>query len=191
MDAVPSQGCPATDFPRNLYFGAEDWRARRPDISDNELALLRNKRHNLVGQVTHSAERLIAAVSKSLRQFDATGNAGDVLDHIDAVREDLAKLTQNLVTDIEEAEDRYIKYYGTDPAAVTPLCLVTEAPETPAVAVEPSPQAPATAGTTPDGGVIGSYKPRGGEVIVQISSAPSPADVAARLSTLAARMPVR
>ncbi|QWY84242.1 hypothetical protein QEO77_gp61 [Arthrobacter phage Zaheer] len=190
MDAVPSQGCPDTDFPRNLYFGAEDWKARRPDISDNDLAVLRNKRHNLVGQVTQSAERLITAVSKSLRQFDATGNAGDTLDHIDAVREDLAKLTQNLVTDIEDAEERYTKYYGVDPTAIPPLAIVPT--ETPAAAVEPSPQqAPAAAGPKPHGGAFSSYKPREGEVCVQISSAPSPADVAARLSNLAARMPVR
>lgn len=106
MDARTSQGPAAAELPRNLFFGAEDWIALQPNITDRDLALVRNQRHNMVGHVTHKAERLLAAV-RSLKDFDGTGNAGSSLDHIEAIRDDLAKLTTNLIHDVEDAEARY------------------------------------------------------------------------------------
>lgn len=106
MDAPRNPEPQTIDLPRNLYFGAEDWLAKKPGMNEQDLAHIRNQRHVLVGHVTHKAEKLISAV-KSVRDFDVTGNAGSVLDHIEAVRDDLAKLTANLVTDVEAAEARY------------------------------------------------------------------------------------
>lgn len=126
------------DLPRNLYFGAEDWLAAKPGITDQDLAHVRNQRHQLVGHVTHKAEKLLAAV-RTLKDFDTTGNAGAALDHIEAIRDDLQKLTTNLVTDVEDAEARYDQH---------------ATPETPAAAVEPTPQAPAAAGPKPGPGLV-------------------------------------
>lgn len=120
MDAAPSQDSPASDPPRNLYFGAEDWLARKPDINEQDLARVRNQRHGLVGRVTHKAERLITAVSKTLRDFDGTGNVDMTLDHIEQTILDLRKLTTNLVADVSEAIDRYgdgLDEQGTKDAA--------------------------------------------------------------------------
>ena len=147
------------DHPRNLYFGAEDWKAMKPEISEQDLAHVRNQRHALIGHVTHKAERLIAAVSKSLRDFDATGNADMVLDHIEQTILDLQKLSTNLVEDVSAAVDRYGD--GVDALAAN------ESPDTPAVAVEPTPQAPAAAGTN---------------LRLDGTPGPSPAVVAARIN---------
>ena len=159
MDAQRAQGT-AGELPRNLYFGGEDVVAAKPNITDQELALVRNQRHNLVGQVTHKTEKLLAA-ARSLRDFDTTGNAGAALDHIEAIRDDLTKLTTNLINDVEDAEARYEKHSAP-------------ATETPAAAVEPSPQAPAAAGTTQDfrNGVFFNVK----------GPMPNPAEVAARIN---------
>lgn len=134
------------EHPRNLYFGAEDWVAKKPDISEKDLAHVRNQRHVLIGHVTHKAERLIAAVSKSLRDFDATGNADMVLDHIEQTILDLQKLSTNLVEDVSAAIDRYGDAMDALAAA--------EAPQIPAAVVEPTPQAPAAAGPKPGPGPI-------------------------------------
>jgi hypothetical protein len=141
----------SNDLPRNLYFGAEDWLAAKPGITDQDLAHVRNQRHQLVGHVAHKAEKLLAAV-RTLRDFDTTGNATTALDHIEAVRDDLQKLTTNLVTDVEDAEARYDQH---------------STPETPAAAVEPTPQAPAAAGP---------------HVRLEGTPGPSPAQVAARIN---------
>ena len=131
------------EHPRNLYFGAEDWKAKKPDISEKDLGHVRNQRHVLIGHVTHKAERLIAAVSKSLRDFDATGNADMVLDHIEQTMLDLRKLSTNLVEDVSAAVDRY----GDAMDALAEEDAQPAGHETPAAAVEPTPQAPAAAGT--------------------------------------------
>lgn len=141
MDASRSQGALVTELPRNLYFGAEDWLAAKPEIAEKDIAVIRNQRHNLVGHVTHKAEKLIAAV-RSLRDFDTTGNAGAALDHIEAIRDDLMKITANLITDVETAENRYDR---------------RSTPETPAAAVEPTPQAPAAAGPKPGPGPVAAF----------------------------------
>ena len=143
MDARTSQGPVTPELPRSLYFGAEDVVVQQPAIKDADLALVRNQRHVLVGHVTHKAEKLLAGL-RALKDFDATGNAGSTLDHIEALRDDVYKLSTNLINDIEQAEERYEAHRGptdaqpTDPAA----------PNTPAP-VEPTPQAPTAAGPKP------------------------------------------
>lgn len=128
----------ATELPRSLYFGAIDWLEAKPGISEQDLAQVRNQRHGLVAHVTNKAEKLIAA-ARTLRDFDTTGNAGAALDHLEAIRDDLFKITTNLINEVEDAEARYEKHSAPQPA------------ETPAAAVEPSPQqAPAAAGPTTD-----------------------------------------
>ena len=121
-------------FPRNLYFGAEDWLAMQGTVSDTDLAHVRNQRHALVGHVSHKAEKLLAGL-RALKDFDATGNAGSTLDHLEALRDDVSNLVANLVRDIEQAEDRYAPRF--EPSPTTPA------------AVEPIPQAPAAAGPKP------------------------------------------
>ncbi|MET4095142.1 hypothetical protein [Arthrobacter sp. UYCu712] len=105
MDARSPSESP-TDLPRNLYFGAEDWVALQPSITDKDLALVRNQRHALVGHVTHKAERLLASV-RTLKDFDGTGNAGAALAHVEVLVQDLFKLTTNLLIEIEQSEARY------------------------------------------------------------------------------------
>lgn len=143
MDARTSQGPATPELPRSLYFGAEDVVAQQPAIKDADLALVRNQRHVLVGHVTHKAEKLLAGL-RALKDFDATGNAGNTLDHIEALRDDVYKLTTNLVRDIEQAEERYEAHRS--PIDEEPTGSV--APEAPAV-VEPTPQAPTAAGPKP------------------------------------------
>lgn len=109
MDAPRSQGALATDLPRSLYFGAVDWLAAKPGITEQDLAQVRNQRHGLVGHVTNKAEKLIAA-ARTLRDFDTTGNAGAALDHLEAIRDDLFKITTNLINEVEDAEARYEKH---------------------------------------------------------------------------------
>lgn len=142
MDARTSQGPATPALPRSLYFGAKDWVAQHPAITDGDLALVRNQRHVLIGRVTHKAEKLLSGL-RALKEFDATGNAGSTLDHIEALRDDLGKLTTNLVRDIEQAEERYelAQHTAHDEAS-------DDAPKTPA-AVEPSPTVPAAAGPKP------------------------------------------
>jgi hypothetical protein len=148
------------DHPRNLYFGAEDWKATKPEISEQDLAHVRNQRHILIGHVTHKAERLISAVGKTLRDFDGTGNADMALDHIEQTILDLQKLATNLVEDVSAAVDRY----GDGMEA---LAEADASPETPAAAVEPTPQAPAAAGP---------------HLRLDGTPGPSPAQVAARIN---------
>ncbi|QYC54960.1 hypothetical protein SEA_POPPER_43 [Arthrobacter phage Popper] len=136
MDASRSQGALVTELPRSLYFGAVDWLAAKPGITEQDLAQVRNQRHGLVAHVTNKAEKLIAA-ARTLRDFDTTGNAGAALDHLEAIRDDLFKITTNLINEVEDAEARYEKHSA----------LPTE--ETPAAVVEPSPQqVPTAAGPT-------------------------------------------
>jgi len=146
MDARTSQSPAGWDFPRSLYFGAEDWLAKQPTISETDLAHVRNQRHTLVGHVSHKAEKLLAGL-RALKDFDATGNAGDTLDHIEALRDDVLKLTTNLIRDIEQAEERY-------------AAAAESSPQTPA-AVEPTPQAPTAAGPKPGPGKAASDRLRG------------------------------
>lgn len=129
MEARTSQGPAVAELPRNLFFGAEDWIAQQPLITERDLALVRNQRHVMVGHVTHKAERLLAAV-RSLKDFDGTGNAGSALDHIEVLSVDLAKLTTNLIHDVEEAEERYelAKRVVIDEAAVAAPAPATTEP---------------------------------------------------------------
>ncbi|WP_160665378.1 hypothetical protein [Pseudarthrobacter sp. ATCC 49987] len=152
MDARTSQGPATSELPRNLYFGAEDVVAQQPSITDANLALVRNQRHVLVGHVTHKAEKLLSGV-RALKDFDATGNAGSTLDHLEALRDDLGKLTTNLIHDIEQAEERY------ELATRVSLDEVADvaAPKTPA-AVEPTPQAPTAAGPKPSPGLAAANR---------------------------------
>jgi hypothetical protein len=145
MDARSSQGPATSGLPRNLYFGAEDWLAQQPAIKESDLALVRNQRHNLVSHVTHKAEKLLAGL-RALKDFDATGNAGSTLDHIEALRDDIAKLTTNLIRDIEQAEERFELALRVD------------------VAHDRAPQPPTTAGP----------KPGPGPVIVVVHDTPLP-----------------
>jgi len=163
MDARTSQGSASPELPRSLYFGAEDWLAKQPAISETDIAHVRNQRHTLVGHVSHKAEKLLAGL-RALKDFDATGNAGNTLDHIEALRDDVFKLTTNLVRDIEQAEDRYLS--RDEPSPATPA------------AVEPTPQAPTAAGP----------KPGPGPVILNVertSSAIDAAVIAARAGRIA------
>lgn len=146
MDARTSQGPAAPELPRNLYFGAEDVVAQQPSITDSDLALVRNQRHVLVGHVTHKAEKLLSGL-RALKEFDATGNAGSTLDHLEALRDDFYKLAANLIQDIEQAEVRYEQAHRHTAAADA------AAPHTPA-AVEPTPQAPTAAGPKPGPGPV-------------------------------------
>lgn len=142
MDARTSQGPATSELPRNLYFSAEDVVAQQPAIKDADLALVRNQRHVLIGHVTHKTEKLLSGL-RALKDFDATGNAGSTLDHIEALCDDVFKLSTNLIHDIEQAEERYELAHRN----------ATDTPETPPAA-EPSPQAPAAAGPKPGPGPI-------------------------------------
>ena len=136
MDTSRAQRQDLSQPPRNLYFGAEDLKTTGPDgTADKMLPHHRARRFKLSEHVIEQANNLANSV-RTLRPFDKTGNAGLALDHIEDTMADLQKLTRNLVTDVEEAEERWqqtntVYPHPTDvpepspttPARITPLVM--------------------------------------------------------------------
>lgn len=177
------------DFPRDLYLKAEDYKARRQQLPQQQLDRIINSRFARFRYVNAKIEQLGAAV-KSLKAFDRTGDASAALPHLAALHEDLRKLIFNLADDIREAEARYRE--ASAPAG-------DDSPPTDsAVAVEPSPKAPAAVDQTAPSVVkpgphlvgrridAGSGLPGAGMASVQIfNPAVSPAAQLARFDLVA------
>jgi uncharacterized membrane protein YccC len=107
MDAPRTQENPYTEPPRHLFFGAEDRRlGGRAGLTDKYLSMEKARRHQLAEHVINTANQLASAV-RTLRAFDRTGNAEQVLDHIEATFEDLQKQTKNLIDEVSASVDRY------------------------------------------------------------------------------------
>lgn len=152
MDVQSAPGSFEEDAPRHLFFGCEDRRlGGRAGLDEKHLTIERSRRLQLASHVENSANQLLHAV-RSLRAFDRTGDALNALPHLEHTFEDLQKYTTNLVTEVNKSMDRYGD--GIDLLALRDAALAADAlhqashaPQTPAAAVEPSPQqAPAAAG---------------------------------------------
>ena len=171
MDASSSQE-KIVEPPRHLFFGVEDRRlGGRAGLTDKYLTMEKTRRSQLAEHVLHSAIQLTNAV-RTMRTFDRTGNADQVLDHLSATLDDLVKQTGNLIGEVEASVDRYgdgiDELNARDAAAALadlnrcthspdkvcdscePAHIESHAPaiETPAAAT-PTPQALAAAGPTP------------------------------------------
>lgn len=151
MDAASSQE-QIVEPPRNLFFGVEDRRlGGRAGLTEKYLSMEKSRRHQLAEHVINSAIQLTNAV-RTMRTFDRTGNADQVLDHLNSTLEDLVKQTNNLIAEVETSVDRYGD--GLDALAARDAEEASASLNAPAVAAEEStPQAPAaTAGPKPGPG---------------------------------------
>ncbi|MEJ1195052.1 hypothetical protein [Pseudarthrobacter sp. CCNWLW207] len=106
MDASSSQE-KIVEPPRHLFFGVEDRRlGGRAGLTDKHIAVEKTRRHQLAEHVINSAIQVTNAV-RTMRTFDRTGNADQVLDHLSCSLEDLVKQTNNLIAEVEKSVDRY------------------------------------------------------------------------------------
>jgi hypothetical protein len=141
---LPAVPAPFVDLPRDLYFKAEDHARKNPGIREKELAIIQNQRFAQVRRASALLEDLGYAL-KALKAFDRTGNVGDALGHLQETALDFQKVIRNLVTDVEEAEDRHrqasVKAYRED-----------SSPTNSAAVVEPPPTVPAAVDLTPKPG---------------------------------------
>ena len=145
MDTLGTQETPEVVPPRNLFFGVEDRRlGGRAGLEDKYLSFEASRRQKLAQHVIDSAIQVANAI-RTMRTFDRTGNADQVIDHLNASLDDLVKKTHNLTAEVEKSVDRYGD--GIDALNARDAAEARAALNTPA-AVEPSPQAPA-AGPTP------------------------------------------
>lgn len=150
MDASSSQE-KIVDPPRNLFFGVEDRRlGGRGGLADKYLSLEHGRRQKLAQEVIESAMQVANAV-KTMRTFDRTGNADQVIDHLEATLTDLVKHTRNLTAEVEKSVDRYGD--GLDALAERDAAEATAALNTPAAAAV-TPQRPAAAGPKPGPGPV-------------------------------------
>lgn len=141
---------PATDAlidpPRHLFFGVEDRRlGGRAGLEDKYLSMERARRQKLAQHVIDSALQVANAV-RTMRTFDRTGNADQVLDHLGASLDDLCKQTRHLIAEVENSVDRYSD--GIDALATRDAAKAAAALNAPA-AGEPSPQGSPVAGPQP------------------------------------------
>lgn len=148
-----AKGCPGRpdirhnerlrEFPKDLYLQAEDFAYGVTALSDSRLELVRNRRFADLRNLQARIADLLDA-SKAVRPFDRTGHAGSAAQHLDALAEDVHKKTQALAADVAAAEARFLACvdHSQSPCPPTP-------PQSPAVAVEPPPTAPAAAGPKP------------------------------------------
>jgi hypothetical protein len=145
MDASSAQE-KIVDPPRNLFFGVEDRRlGGRTGLTDKHIVVEKSRRYQLAETVINSAIQVANAV-RTMRTFDRTGNAEQVLDHLSATLDDLVKQTNNLIAEVEKSVDRYgdeLDALHTRDADGARAALNTPA------AAEQSPQPPAAAGPNP------------------------------------------
>jgi hypothetical protein len=146
--------------PRNLFFGVEDRRlGGRAGLTDKHVIVEKSRRYQLAETVINSAIQVANAV-RTMRTFDRTGNAEQVLDHLGATLDDLVKQTNNLIEEVEKSVDRYgdgldaladrdadeaLAALNTPAAAALPTAAAGPNP----AAAPPTPQALAAAGPTP------------------------------------------
>lgn len=159
-----AQVTPDADLPRNLFFGVEDRRlGGRAGLEDKYLNAEASRRQKLAQQVIDSALQVADAV-RTLRRFDLTGNADQVISHLNASLDDLEKRAHNLTAEVEKAGTRYgvelnalhSRDADESRAAInTPAAAVAPQPAAAGpnpAAAEPTPQAPAAAGPKPGPG---------------------------------------
>jgi len=142
--------------PRNLFFGVEDRKLGGPaGLTEKYLPFEKSRRQQLAQRVIDSAIQVADAI-RTMRKFDRTGNADQVLDHLNASLEDLDKHVHNLTSEVEKSVDRYgdeLDHIHTrDEAAALAALNAPAATEPPTVAAGPNaaaaeltPQAPAAA----------------------------------------------
>lgn len=143
-------------FPKDLYFNAEDHNVGPDALPEGELAVIRNRRYAIHRRLCTLLEDLQHA-AKPLKAFDRNGNIGMAAANLMDTALVAQKVLRNLTLDIAEAEQRFREQSdlveSPTPAQApvsaepTPQAL-TDIGSLPAV-VEPAPQAPATAGPKP------------------------------------------
>ncbi|WP_156380286.1 hypothetical protein [Arthrobacter sp. Soil762] len=128
-------------FPRNLFFQAVDYQIGPDALPETKVKIIQNKRFADSRRLHSQLEELTTAL-KAVKSFDPMGNAGFAALNLEDLALDVFKQIRNFAAEVADAETRYreINDQGDEPP--TP-------PQSPAVAVEPSPTAPATAGPKP------------------------------------------
>lgn len=143
-------GCPALkqervrQFPKDLYFNAEDHAIGPDALPESELAVIRNQRFASHRRLCTLLEDLQHA-AKPLKAFDRNGNIGMAAANLLDTAVEAQKILRNLAQDIAEAEQRFRDASGADEESPAP-------PPAPASVVEPSPQVPTDAGPKPKPG---------------------------------------
>lgn len=131
----------AMDYPRNVYFGAEDRRLDGPQqLVEKYLPFERSRRQKQIANAITDAEQLITAL-KAIRSFDVKGNVHHALPQVTDALADVVAHTRNLVADVESSLARFVEFGCPPPDGGSPAES--------AVAVEPTPQAPAAADNSP------------------------------------------
>ncbi|MCO4256485.1 hypothetical protein [Pseudarthrobacter cellobiosi] len=121
----------------------------------------RSRRQRQKEHAIFKLQQVIGAL-KSTSAFDETGNILAALPHLADSLEDALKLTRNFMSDVDAAVDRYgdaLDELNSRDAEAARASLNGPSerptpPQSPAVAVEPPPKAPATAGPKPGPGSI-------------------------------------
>lgn len=121
-------------FPRNLFFQAVDMQVGPDALPDVEVKVIATKRLASSRRLIFQMEKLISSV-KAVEAFDLMGNAALAEVNLTDLALDVEKQVRNFSAEVAEAHARYREINeGGSP----------ETPPHSPVAVEPSPQAPAT-----------------------------------------------
>ncbi|MET3349610.1 UNVERIFIED_ORG: hypothetical protein ABID57_001282 [Arthrobacter sp. UYEF1] len=131
-----------------MFFQAVDHQIGPDALPEAKVKIIQNKRFADSRRLHSQLEELTTAL-KAVKSFDPMGNAGFAALNLEDLALDVFKQIRNFAADVADAETRYreINDQGDEPP--TP-------PQSPAVAVEPSPTAPATAGPKPGPGLVPS-----------------------------------
>jgi hypothetical protein len=152
-------GCPSQQlqqvrlrqFPKDLYFNAEDHNTGPDALPESELAVIRNQRYAMHRRLCTLLEDLQIAV-KPLKAFDRNGNIGTAAANLMDTALEAQKILRNFTLDIAFAEQRYREVSNVEESPTpTPA---------PASVVEPSPQVRTDAG----------HKPKPGPHLVSVST---------------------
>jgi hypothetical protein len=157
-------GCPSRQlqqerlrqFPKDLYFNAEDHNVGPDALPEGELAVIRNARYATHRHLCTLLEDLQHA-AKPLKAFDRNGNIGMAAANLMDTALTAQKVLRNLTLDIAEAEQRFREQSDIEASPTPPPAPVSVKPNpqalaaigSPAAVVEPPPQASTTAGPKP------------------------------------------
>lgn len=131
-------------YPRNLFFQAVDHQIGPDALPEAKVKIIQNKRFADSRRLHSQLEELTTAL-KAVKSFDPMGNAGFAALNLEDLALDVLKQIRNFAAEVADAETRYREINDPGDEPPTP-------PQSPAVAVEPSPTVPATAGPKPGPG---------------------------------------
>lgn len=140
-------GCPSRrlqqerlrQFPKDLYFNAEDHNVGPDALPGSEIDVIRSRRLADYRRACTLLEDLQSA-AKPLKAFDRNGNIGMAAANLMDTALAAQKVLRNLTRDIAEAETRFREQSDIEESTTHPLAPVS---------VEPTPKAPADTGSLP------------------------------------------